>query len=152
MPFAKRKKITCRKNSDLKPKECCAHVVAALDRHLTIPIQGKPTQSDLFTALVSMAAMNQSVQSITSIIDRVPCETSFRYHLKKLHRDELERNNTAILTSLMQYVLIPKKAYQFAIDLNDRYYGRPRARMNPTSCEADAKSRQMSFIPTSSSV
>jgi len=98
---------------------------AALDRHLTIPIQGKLTQSDLFTALVGMAAMNQSVHSITSILDQVPCETSFRYHLKKLDRDELERNNTAILTSLSE---------------NEPYIVR-----------RDAKSRQMSFIPTSPS-
>lgn len=32
--------MTCRKSSDLKPKECCAHAVAALDQHLTDPIQG----------------------------------------------------------------------------------------------------------------
>jgi len=124
MPFAKRKKTTCSKNRVLRPKECCAHVVAALDQHLTIPIQGKLTQTDLVEALVGMAAMNQSVHSITRILDRVPCETSFRYHLKKLDREELERKNTVILTSLMQYVLTPGKAYQFAIDItNDPYYG-----------------------------
>ncbi|CVK31725.1 protein of unknown function [Methanoculleus bourgensis] len=37
MPFAKSKKTTCRKSNDLKPKECCAHAIAALDQHLTIP-------------------------------------------------------------------------------------------------------------------
>ncbi len=54
----------------------------------------------------------------------MPCETSFRYHLKKLDMDELERKNTAILISLMQHVLKPRKAYQFAIDYkHDPYYG-----------------------------
>jgi len=41
MPFTQRKKTTSSKNSRLKPKECCACAVGALDRHLTIPIQGR---------------------------------------------------------------------------------------------------------------
>ena len=124
MPFVQRKKITCRKNNHLKAKECCAHVVAALDQHLTIPIQGKLTQTDLIEALVGIAAMNQSVHSMTRILDRIPCETSFRYHLKKLAMDDLEQKSAAILTSLLHHVLTPGKAYQFAIDYtNDPYYG-----------------------------
>lgn len=115
-PFAQRKKTTCRKSSDLKPKECCAHAVAALDQHLTIPIQGSLTQTGLFRALVGMAAMHRSIHSVTRLLEYVPCETSFRYHLKKLDMDKLEWKNTAILTSLMHYILKPGKAYQFAID------------------------------------
>jgi len=57
MPFAKSKKMTCRKSNDLKPKECCAHAVAALDQHLPLSIQGKLTQTTLFQALVGMTAM-----------------------------------------------------------------------------------------------
>jgi len=111
-------------NRDLIPQECCAYVVAALDQHLTIPIQGKLTQTDLIETLVGMAAMNQSIYSMTSILDRTSCETSFRYHLKKLDMGELERKNTAILTSLLHHVLKPGNAYQFAIDYtNDPYYG-----------------------------
>ena len=125
MPFAKSKKTTCRKSNDLKPKECCAHAIAALDQHLTIPIQGRLTQTDLFQALVGMAAMQQSIHSITGFLEHVPCETSFRYHLNKLAMDDLEQKSTAILTHLMHHVLKPGNTYQFAIDYtNDPYYGK----------------------------
>lgn len=132
MPLPKRKTTTCSKNSHLKPKECCAHVVAALDQHLTIQIQGKLTQTALFEALVGMAAMNQSVHSMTRILDQIPCETSFRYHLKKLAMDDLEQKSTVILTSLLHHVLTPGKAYQFAIDFtNDPYYGETTGENEP---------------------
>ncbi|NVO66436.1 ISH3 family transposase [Methanofollis tationis] len=123
MPLPK-SRVTCRKSNILKPKDCCAPVVSALDQHLTIPIQGKLTQTDLISSLVGMAVMNQSVHSITHILDRVPCETSVRYHLKKLDMADLEQNNTSILTTHMHHVLKPGYAYQFAIDFtNDPYYG-----------------------------
>lgn len=123
MPFAKSKKTICRKSTDLKPKECCAHAVAALDQHLTIPIHGKLTQTDLFQALVGMAAMQQSIHSITGLLEHVPGETSFRYHLKKLDMDELEEKSAAILTHTVHRVLKPGNAYQFAIgSTNDPYY------------------------------
>ena len=124
MPLVQRKKTTCRTSSDLKPKECCAWAVAALDQHLTIPIQGRLTQTNLFQALVGMAAMHQSMHSITGLLEHVPCETSFRYHLKKLTMGELEQKSTAILAHSMQGVLKPGTAYQFAIDsTHDPYYG-----------------------------
>lgn len=125
MPFTKSKKTTCRKSTDLTPKECCAHAVAALDQHLTISIQGQLTQTDLFQALVGMAAMQQSIHSITGLLEHVPCETSFRYHLKKLDMDELEEKSAAILAHTVYQVLKPGSAYQFAIDYtNDPYYGK----------------------------
>ena len=124
MPFTQGKRTTCSKNSHLKPKECCACAVAALDRHLTIPIRGSLTQTDLFQALVGMAAMHQSVHSLTGFLEQVPCETSFRYHLKKLSMDDLEQKSTAILTHFVHHVLKPGNAYQFAIDYtHDPYYG-----------------------------
>ena len=124
MPFAQRKRGTCSKNSHLKPKECCILAVVALDRHLIIPIQGRLTQLRLFQALVGMAAMHQSVHSITGFLDRVPCETSFRYHLKKLDMSKVEQKSTATLTHFVQDVLKPGTVYQFAIDYtNDPYYG-----------------------------
>ena len=110
---------TCKKSSDLKPKGCCAHAVAALDQHLTIPIQGRLTQTDLFQALVGMVAMNQSVHSITVFLEHVPCETSFRYHLKKLDMDELERENAAI-THFVHHVLKPGNAYHVCHRLHQR--------------------------------
>lgn len=63
--------------------------------------------------------------SITKVLEHVPCETSLRYHLKKLDMDELEEKNTAILTHMADQVLKPGEAYQFAIDYtNDSYYGK----------------------------
>ena len=38
MPFTQRKRLTCSKNSHLKPKECCVCAVAALDQHLTVNV------------------------------------------------------------------------------------------------------------------
>jgi len=116
MSLTKKTKATCRKSNDLKPKECCVHVTAALDQHLTIPIQGNLTQTEVFGTVVGMAAMNQSIHSITGVLEHVPCETSLRYHLKKLDMDELEEKNTAILTHMADRVLKPGNAYQFAID------------------------------------
>lgn len=125
MSLTKKTKATCRKSNDLKPKECCVHVTAALDQHLTIPIQGNLTQTEVFGTVVGMAAMNQSIHSITGVLEHVPCETSLRYHLKKLDIDELEEKNTAILTHMADRVLKPGNAYQFAIDYtNDPYYGK----------------------------
>ncbi|MGI6502795.1 MAG: hypothetical protein ACOX0O_02415 [Candidatus Methanoculleus thermohydrogenotrophicum] len=80
--MTRNKKVTCRKSNALKPKECCAHVVTALDQHLTVPIQGKLTRTDVFGTVVSMAAMKQSIHSITGLLERLPGEISCRYHLK----------------------------------------------------------------------
>jgi putative transposase len=91
---------------------------------LTIPIQGKLTQTDIFGAVVGMAAMSQSIHSIPGLLEGAPCETSLRYHLKKLDMDELEEKSPAILASGIHQVLKPEKSYQFAIDYtNDPYYG-----------------------------
>ncbi|HQJ88194.1 MAG TPA: hypothetical protein PLY91_06620 [Methanoregulaceae archaeon] len=71
-----------------------------------------------------MAAMQQSIHSISSLLERSPCETSLRYHLAKVSMDDLEAVNTAILGHTLSSVLIPGKAYTFAIDFtNDPYYG-----------------------------
>ena len=96
-----------------------------------------------------MAAMHQSVHSITGFLEQVPCETSFQYHLKKLPMNDLEQKSTAILTHFVHHVLKPGNAYQFAIDYtNDPYYGRPRMRTNRILSEANARNRRMSSIPT----
>ena len=119
------KNTTCRKSTALRPQECCARVVVALDHHLTIPIQGQFTQTDVFDTLVGMAAMHQSIHSITGLLENAPCETSLRYHLKKLDMDELEEKSAAIFAHTIHQVLEPGNAYQFAIDYtNDPYYGK----------------------------
>ena len=79
-----------------------------------------------------MAAMNQLIHSVTTILDRLPCEISFRYHLKKLNMDELEQKNTTILTSLLHHVLHPGEAYPLAIDFtNNPYYGTTSSKNEP---------------------
>lgn len=54
-----------------------------------------------------MTAMQQSVHSITGMLERVPGETSFRYHLKKLDIDELEEKSAAVLVHTVYPVLKP---------------------------------------------
>ena len=115
---------SCTDKNYVQPKECCALAVAALDRHVSIPIQGSLTQTIVFRTLVGMAAMQQSVHSIATVLERSPCETSLRHHLAKLSMDDLEPVNTAILGHAISSVLTPGRAYTFAIDYtNDPYYG-----------------------------
>jgi len=114
----------CIKENHVKPKECCALTVEALDHHLTIPIRGKLTQKDVFQTLVGMASMHKSIHSITQTLSNVACETSLRYHLKKLSMEDLERASAAILAYSLSSVLVPGESYQFAIDYtHDPYYG-----------------------------
>jgi putative transposase len=119
-----RKSNPCIKENHVKPKECCGLSVEALNHHLTIPIRGKLTQNDIFQTLVGMASMRKSIHSITQTLSNVTCETSLRYHLKKLSMDDLERASTAILAQSLSSVLVPGESYQFAIDYtHDPYYG-----------------------------
>ena len=115
---------TCTQGSSIRPYQCYDHAVQALDQHLGIPIQGSLTQTTVFRTLVGMAAMQQSIHSISSLLERSPCETSLRYHLAKLSMADLEAVNTAILGHNLSSVLTSGKAYTFAIDYtNDPYYG-----------------------------
>lgn len=94
--------------------------------------------------------MHQSMHSNTRFLDQVPCETSFRYHLKKLDMADLEQKNTAILTHFVHYVLTPRSAYQFAIDYtNDPYYGTTSSENESYNIRSKRKNRRTSSIPTS---
>lgn len=71
-----------------------------------------------------MAVNNSSVHSISKNYQEIPCETSLRYHLKKLDIKELIRLNETILLQDPISTLKPEKKYEFAIDFtNDPYYG-----------------------------
>jgi len=119
-----RRDSPCIQENHVKPKECCALTVDTLNHHLTIPIRGKLTQKDVFQTLVGMASMHKSIHSITQTLSDVACETSLRYHLKKLSLEELERASSAILTHSLTSVLVPGESYEFAIDYtHDPYYG-----------------------------
>ena len=116
---------TCIQSSFVHPKECCDLAVAALDQHVSIPIHGSLTQTAVFQTLIGLTTMQQSIHSISTMLEKSPCETSLRYHLAKLRMDDLEAANTIILTHQVSSVLTPGKAYTFAIDYtNDPYYGR----------------------------
>jgi putative transposase len=115
---------TSTKEQVLNKKECCDLVVHNLNQFITIPIQGKLTQTKVFQSLVGMAVSRQSIHSISHSLTSVPCETSLRYHLNKLNIYELEQINSQILAHTVQEVLKKGRPYQFAIDFtHDPYYG-----------------------------
>lgn len=120
--YARREPST--KEQVLNKKKCCDLAVRNLDHFITIPIQGKLTQTKIFESLVGMAATHQSIHSISHRLTQAPCETSLRYHLTKLDISELERINSQILTHSLHEVLKAGQPYQFAIDFtHDPYYG-----------------------------
>jgi putative transposase len=108
----------------LRPKQCIDTVLKALTDNISININGSLTCKDLFYTAVCMAVDNSSVHSISKHYQEIPCETSTRYHLKKLDIDELIRLNEKILLQGSINSLKPEKKYEFAIDYtNDPYYG-----------------------------
>jgi putative transposase len=108
----------------LNKKECCDLVVNNLNQFISIPIQGKLTQTKIFQSLVGMAVSHQSIHSISHSLTLAPCETSLRYHLNKLSISELEITNSQILAHSVDEVLKAGHSYQFAIDFtHDPYYG-----------------------------
>ena len=71
-----------------------------------------------------MSANKHSVHSINKAVEKVPCETSVRYHLSKVDLDSLLEIQSKILTYSNDQILVPGKAYHFAIDFtDDPYYG-----------------------------
>ena len=81
----------------LKSKECIDLVLKPLTDHVTIKVNGSLTSNDIFHTVVSMSVENSSVHSISKHYLNVACETSLRYHLKKLIMDELIESNEKIL-------------------------------------------------------
>jgi putative transposase len=71
-----------------------------------------------------MSANKLLVHSINKAAEKVPCETSIRYHLLKVDSDSLLALQSKILTYSNDQILVPGKSYHFAIDFtNDSYYG-----------------------------
>ena len=73
-----------RKEKVFRAEECCEIAVDAVARHITIPINGSLKPRTIIQSLVGMSTNNLSIHSITQIVERIPCETSVRYHLSKL--------------------------------------------------------------------
>ena len=109
----------------LKSKECIDFVLQPLKDHVTIKVNGSLTSEDIFRTVVSMAVDKNSVHSVSKQYQDVACETSLRYHLKKLNMEELIKSNEKILLQELIKTLKNDKIYEFAIDLtNDPYYGK----------------------------
>jgi putative transposase len=74
---------------ELKSKKCIDTVLQPLSDHVTIKINGSLTSEDIFRTVISMSVNRNSVHSVTAQYQDVACETSLRYHLKKLNMEEL---------------------------------------------------------------
>ena len=110
---------------ELKSKECINAVLQPLKDHVTIKINGSLTCEDIFRTAVNMAVNKNSVHSVSKQYQDVACETSLRYHLRKLNMEELIKSNEMILFQKLIENLKSGKSYEFAIDLtDDPYYGK----------------------------
>jgi hypothetical protein len=74
----------------IRSKECSHLAVEALDRNLQLPIQGSLEKKTIFHALTGIATQRLSIHSLGLTVEKVPCETSFRHHLKKIDHISLE--------------------------------------------------------------
>lgn len=119
------KRQTARgKKNELRAEDCSERAVEALNRNLTISINGTLKQRTLIQSLVGMSANKLSVHSINKSVEKVPCETSVRYHLSKIDLDTLLELQSKILTYSNDQILVSGKSYSFAIDFtDDPYYG-----------------------------
>jgi len=119
-----RRQFVRRIKNEIQAEDCSEIAVDAINRHITIPINGPLTQKTIIRSLVGMSANKLSVHSINKVVEKVPCETSFRYHLFKIYLDSLQEVQSKILTYTRDQILVSRKPYQFAIDFtNDPYYG-----------------------------
>jgi putative transposase len=110
---------------ELKSKYCIDSVLEPLTSHITLRIYDSLTSEDVIHTVVNMAVNKSSVHSVSKQYSDVACETSLRYHLKKLNMEELIRSNENILLKNPLKTLKKGKGYEFAIDLtNDPYYGK----------------------------
>ena len=113
-----------RIKKEIRAEDCSEIAVEAINRHLTISINGKLNQKTIIRSLVGMSANKLSVHSINKAVEKVPCETSVRYHLSKVDLDSLLALQSKILTYSNDQILVPRKSHHFAIDFNDDpYYG-----------------------------
>ena len=122
--MANRRQFTRRIKNEIRAEDCSEIAVDAINRNLTISINGTLKQKTLIQSLVGMSATKLSVHSINKAVEKVPCETSVRYHLLKVDLDSLLELQSKILTYSNDQILVPGKSYHFAIDFtDDPYYG-----------------------------
>jgi len=122
--MSNRRQIARRIKNEIRAEDCSEIAVNAINRHLTISINGALKQKTLIQSLVGMSATKLSVHSINKAVEKVPCETSVRYHLSKVDLASLLEFQSKILTYSNDQILVPGKSYHFAIDFtDDPYYG-----------------------------
>jgi hypothetical protein len=61
-------------------------------------INGTLKQKTIIQLLVGMSANKLSVHSVDKVLEKIPCETSVRYHLSKVDLDSLQEIQSKILT------------------------------------------------------
>ncbi len=131
---------------ELKPKKCIDTVLRPLSDHVTININGSLTGEDVFRTVISMSVNRNSVHSVQSRYQDVECETSLRYHLKKLNMEELIKSNEKILLQEVVKTLKTGKSYEFAVDYtNDPYYGKTDSSNEKYVIRSQAKKSTNSF-------
>jgi hypothetical protein len=65
--------------------------------NIDIKVNGPLSSNELYYAAICVAVDNSSVHSASKHYQEIPCETSLRYHLKKLDLEELIHVNETIL-------------------------------------------------------
>ena len=115
--MSNRRQIARRIKNELQAEDCSELAVETINRHLTISINGTLKQKTLIRSLVGISANKHSVHSINKVVEKVPCETSVRYHLSKMDLDSHLELESKILTYSNDQILIPGKLYHFAIDI-----------------------------------
>ena len=122
--MVKYRQIARQIKNEIRAEDCSEIAVDAINQHLTISINGKLKQKTIVQSLVGMSASKLSVHSINKSVEKVPCETSVRYHLSKVDLDSLQKVHSKILTHFKDQILVSGKSYHFVIDFtNDPYYG-----------------------------
>jgi putative transposase len=122
--MANRRQFARQIKNEIRAEDCSEIAVDAINRNLTISINGTLKQKTLIQSLVGMSANKLSIHSINKAVEKIPCETSVRYHLSKMDTDLLLELQSKILTYSNDQILVPGKSYHFAIDFtDDPYYG-----------------------------
>lgn len=81
------------------PNDCCVLAIIALALHHAIMIRGSLARTAVIYTLVGMGAMQQPVQSTSSLTEQTPCETLLRFHLARhrwMNSDSIVRNMRAL--------------------------------------------------------
>jgi putative transposase len=122
--MVKYRQIARRIKNEIRAEDCSEIAVEAINRHLTISINGKLNQKTIIQSLIGMSANKLSIHSINKTVENIPSETPVRYHLSKVDLDSLLELQSKILTYSNDQILVPGKSYHFAIDFtDDPYYG-----------------------------